>query len=322
MIPKEANERQMNLEDSGVVTGPFVEISAEARVGRGCVLGSHCHVRAGAVLGERVRIEGGVVVPGQVVIEDDASVGANVVFAQPEDGEAPGVTVVRRGARLGGNATIAAGVTIGEEALVKPGAVVVASVQPHAIVAGNPARVTGFRGARSSERGGEVGGTAPEGGGHVISRVRGVRVVTLPFISDPRGNLTVGEFERSIPFRPRRYFITFDVPNARMRGEHAHRECEQFLVCVRGSCAVVVDDGEQREEILLDRPTLGVHVPPLVWATEYKHTSDSTLMVFASHYYDPDDYIRDYGEFLALAREGRVGSAAGPGSESGGERAT
>jgi dTDP-4-dehydrorhamnose 3,5-epimerase-like enzyme len=134
----------------------------------------------------------------------------------------------------------------------------------------------------------------------MLCRVRGVRLFELPFISDPRGNLTVGEFEKTIPFRPLRYFITFDVPNARIRGEHAHRECEQFLICVRGSCAVVVDDGQQREEILLDRPTLGIYVPPMIWATEYKHTSDSTLMVFASEYYDPEDYIRNYAEFTTL----------------------
>jgi dTDP-4-dehydrorhamnose 3,5-epimerase-like enzyme len=138
---------------------------------------------------------------------------------------------------------------------------------------------------------------------HIIeSKVNGVRAHHLPFISDPRGNLTVGEFERTLPFIPKRYFITFDVPNAKLRGEHAHKKCEQFLVCVRGSCAVVVDDGTHREEFLLDRPTFGVHVPAMIWATEYKHSPDSTLMVFTSDYYDPDDYIRDYQEFLTAKK--------------------
>ena len=132
------------------------------------------------------------------------------------------------------------------------------------------------------------------------TRVRGVHLYELPFISDPRGNLSVGEFGRTLPFMPLRYFITFDVPNERVRGEHAHRCCQQFLICVRGSCSVLVDDGHQREEFRLDRPTLGIHVPPMVWATEYKHSADSTLMVFASDYYDPDDYIRDYAEFAAM----------------------
>jgi len=133
------------------------------------------------------------------------------------------------------------------------------------------------------------------------SKVRGVKIYELPLIRDPRGNLTVGEFERTLPFVPKRYFMTFDVPNFDLRGEHAHRTCHQFLLCVRGSCAVVVDDGLNREEFLLDRPTFGVHVPPMVWATEYKHSQDSRLLVFASEYYDPADYIRDYQIFLKEA---------------------
>ncbi len=133
------------------------------------------------------------------------------------------------------------------------------------------------------------------------SKVRGVRIYELPLIHDPRGNLTVGEFERTLPFVPKRYFMTLDVPSFDLRGEHAHRTCHQFLLCVHGSCAVVVDDGLNREEFLLDRPTLGIHVPPMVWATEYKHSQDSRLLVFASEYYNPADYIRDYQIFLKEA---------------------
>jgi dTDP-4-dehydrorhamnose 3,5-epimerase-like enzyme len=247
-------------------------------------------------------VEGGVILHDGVVIEDEVKIGANVVFVRSAEGKEKKKTRIRRGSQIGGNATVAAGVTVEEHAVVEPGSVVISSVQPHAIVSGNPARVIGFRGANAMT---DTVGREPcivEGAG-AASRVLGVRCYELPFINDPRGNLTVGEFERTLPFQPRRYFITFDVPNARIRGEHAHRTCEQFLICVRGSCAVVVDDGRQREEILLDRPTLGVHVPPMIWATEYKHSSDSTLMVFASHYYDPGDYIRNYSDFIALIEQ-------------------
>jgi dTDP-4-dehydrorhamnose 3,5-epimerase-like enzyme len=185
---------------------------------------------------------------------------------------------------------------VGERAVVDAGAVVTQSVQPYAIVAGNPARVVGFADTPATRVAAPSGS---DGAAEIIaSKVKGVRAFQLPFISDPRGNLTVGEFERSLPFIPKRYFITFDVPNSSIRGEHAHKECEQFLICVKGSCAVVVDDGVQREEFALDRPTFGVYVPPMVWATEYKHSTDSTLLVFASHHYDPEDYIRDYNDFL------------------------
>ena len=85
---------------------------------------------------------------------------------------------------------------------------------------------------------------------------------------------------------------------ADVRGEHAHRECHQFLVCVKGSCSVVVDDGQNRAEVLLNRPNIGIHVPPLVWATQYKYSQDAVLMVLASEIYKAEDYIRDYDMFL------------------------
>lgn len=137
------------------------------------------------------------------------------------------------------------------------------------------------------------------------SRVRGVRVFHLRNIIDSdRGNLTVGEFGRELPFVPKRYFLTYQVPSQTTRGEHAHRICHQFLISVRGSCAVLVDDGVNQEEFSLNHPTVGIYIPPMVWATEYKHSTDSTLMVFASDHYDPEDYIRDYDEFLSMVSPG------------------
>jgi UDP-2-acetamido-3-amino-2,3-dideoxy-glucuronate N-acetyltransferase len=82
-----------------------------------------------------------------------------------------------------------------------------------------------------------------------------------------------------------------------VRGEHAHRTLHQFLVCLKGECALVVDDGTRREELLLDSPAIGVHVEPLVWGIQYRFSSDALLLVLASDVYDPQDYIRDYDEF-------------------------
>jgi UDP-2-acetamido-3-amino-2,3-dideoxy-glucuronate N-acetyltransferase len=127
----------------------------------------------------------------------------------------------------------------------------------------------------------------------------------LPVIADARGNLSVGEFERQIPFIPKRYFMVFDVPSRETRGEHAHRECHQFLICVRGECAVIVDDGRERREIVLDHLSLGLHLPPMTWGVQHRYSHEAVLMVFASHYYDAADYIRDYEEFLGLARGAR-----------------
>lgn len=127
------------------------------------------------------------------------------------------------------------------------------------------------------------------------------RLIEIPRVVDTRGNLTAGEFDRHIPFVARRYFIVYQVPLVEVRGEHAHRSCHQFLVCVRGSISVIGDDGQRREEFVLDRPNVGFYMPPMTWGTQYKYSPDAVLLVFASHYYDADDYIRDYEEFRRLA---------------------
>ena len=108
---------------------------------------------------------------------------------------------------------------------------------------------------------------------------------------------------RDLPFVVRRSFLIYNVPNAEVRGEHAHRQCEQFLMAVKGSVRVRVDDGRQREEFCLDSPGLGLHLPPMVWGTQYRYSEGAMLLVLASLPYDPADYIRDYGEFLTLAKE-------------------
>jgi len=128
--------------------------------------------------------------------------------------------------------------------------------------------------------------------------VDGVTLHRMHVVPDLRGSLTVGEFQRQIPFTPLRYFIVFGVPSRETRGEHAHRQCHQFLVCVRGSCTVVADDGQRRVEVRLDSLDTGLYLPPMIWGIQYQYSSDAELLVFASHHYDADDYIRDYDDFL------------------------
>jgi hypothetical protein len=128
------------------------------------------------------------------------------------------------------------------------------------------------------------------------------KLISLPNILDPRGNLTVGEFERSLPFPVKRFFIVYQVPLTQNRGEHAHRVCHQFVMSVRGGISVIADDGVHREEFRLDRPNVGLYLPPMVWSTQYNYSPDALLLVFASEYYDKNDYIRDYSEFTALVK--------------------
>ncbi len=128
---------------------------------------------------------------------------------------------------------------------------------------------------------------------------------------DLRGMISVGQFQSEIPFLPKRYFLVFDVPSTHVRGEHAHRRCHQFLVCVKGSLSVVADNGLKREEVLLDRPSIGLYVPPMVWCTQYKYSADATLLVFASDEYDALDYIRDYDEFMGAVSAVSAGARQG-----------
>ena len=117
--------------------------------------------------------------------------------------------------------------------------------------------------------------------------------------------LSFGEMGVHVPFEVKRYFVTFGVSSQKIRGEHAHRLLHQFFICVHGRCHVVADDGRTRQEFVLDSPTLGVHLPPMVWGIEYKHTKDAVLLVLASDRYDSADYIRDYSEFLKLTKAPR-----------------
>jgi len=281
----------------------FAYIAHQVRVGKNCVIGPHVCIGKHTVIGDRVIIRGAAQICAGTIIEDEVSIAAHAAFLSDRNSDSGNVTdnpiVLRRGCKIGANSTLCARVTIGEYGVVRAGAVVTRSVQPHAIVAGNPATVVAF--ANTLETPAPPAAPSSALVQATESKVRGVKIYELPLIRDPRGNLTVGEFERTLPFVPKRYFMTFDVPSFDVRGEHAHRTCHQFLLCVRGSCAVVVDDGLNREEFLLDRPTFGVHVPPMVWATEYKHSQDSRLLVFASEHYDPADYIRDYQIYLKEA---------------------
>lgn len=134
-------------------------------------------------------------------------------------------------------------------------------------------------------------------------KVPAVRVCLLPVIEDPRGSLSYAEYGELLPFVSRRYFIVFDVPQGQTRGGHAHRTVEQFLVCVKGRVTVTVEDGRNRDEVLLDSPRLGLYIPPLIWATQQYHSPDAVFLALSSDVYDANEYITDYGEFLKITEQ-------------------
>ena len=288
---------------TGTRVWQFVIVLAGARIGQDCNICSHCLIENDVVIGDRVTVKSGVQLWDGLRVGNDVFIGPNVTFTNDRFPRSkkhlsqPLGTIVEAGASIGAGATILPGIKIGKNAMIGAGAVVTRSVPSNAIVVGNPARIVGYVDAHENH---SIQSPTSGSGNIRTSRVKGVKLHSLPLITDMRGNLSVGEFERSLPFAPKRYFLVFDVPSIETRGEHAHRNCHQFLICVRGNCTVVADDGEGREEFTLDRPETGLHLPPMTWGIQYKYSADAVLLVFASHYYDASDYIRDYSEFLSL----------------------
>jgi acetyltransferase-like isoleucine patch superfamily enzyme/dTDP-4-dehydrorhamnose 3,5-epimerase-like enzyme len=281
----------------------FAHVLPGARIGADCNICDGVFVENDVVVGDRVTVKCGVQLWDGVRLEDDVFVGPNATFSNdrfPRSRQRPQAfaqTLVQRGASIGANATLLPGITIGAGAMVGAGAVVLRSVPANAIVVGNPARIVGYTHTDSIhlDAAGRAGADAAPPGG-----VRGVELKRLTHALDMRGSLVACEAGRELPFVPQRCFVVYAVPSAEVRGEHAHRRCEQMLVCVHGQVTAMVDDGERRAEYRLDRPDVGLYVPPLVWGTQYRYSADAVLLVLASMPYDPADYIRDYAEFKAL----------------------
>ena len=278
----------------------FAHVLPGAVIGEDCNICDHVFIENDVVVGNRVTVKCGVQLWDGIRLEDDVFVGPNATFTNdpfPRSKKYPtefSKIVVQKGASIGANATILPGITIGQNSMVGAGAVVTRDVPPNSIVMGNPARIVNYV-TESFET--EETAAQPVSGDQDLP-VKGAVLVHLPEITDLRGSLTFAESPGLLPFEPRRFFMIYDVPSKDVRGEHAHKELHQLLICVKGACSVVLDDGNVRAEVRLDRPTLGLHIPPKVWATQYKFTSDAALLVLASDVYKAEDYIRNYNEYL------------------------
>ncbi|MCP4081904.1 MAG: isomerase [Planctomycetaceae bacterium] len=237
------------------------------------------------------------IIPPSVNLENNTRIGDRVVFVGGE-------TRVRAGAIIEPASVIGADITIGQGALIRAGAVVLRSVPSNAVMEGNPAQLVGYRDSMGAATRGETISRDFHAFDGMVAPARmkiGVGECALHLmhnVLDFRGNLSVGELEKDLPFRAARYFLVYDVPSIEIRGEHAHKLCQQFLICVHGSCRVLLDDGDKRSEVVLDRPDKAVYMPPMIWGTQYLYTDDAVLLVFASHSYDPDDYFRTYDAFV------------------------
>jgi UDP-2-acetamido-3-amino-2,3-dideoxy-glucuronate N-acetyltransferase len=131
------------------------------------------------------------------------------------------------------------------------------------------------------------------------------RLIALPDIGDERGFVLVAQAHAQVPFDIRRLFVLHDVPPGGARSHHAHRAQHQLLIMLQGRCAAVVDDGAVRTEIVLDRPSIALHAPPMLWLELGDFSAGAICAVLTSGDYDEADYIRDRAEFEALARDVR-----------------
>lgn len=129
------------------------------------------------------------------------------------------------------------------------------------------------------------------------------RIINLPKITDPRGNLTVAEGMKDVPFSVARVYWVYDVPAGESRGGHAHRRCREFIVAVSGSFTVTLDDGRKRDTVLLNHPYQGLLVETGVWRTLDDYSSGAVCLVLASDPFCEEDYIRDYDDFKRYAEE-------------------
>ncbi len=127
-------------------------------------------------------------------------------------------------------------------------------------------------------------------------------LIDLGKISFEQGNLTVVEDDDGFPFNVRRVFYLFDIAGGESRGAHAHKECHQFLIAASGSFEVALDDGKYKRQVALNRPNIGLHIPPGIWASEFNFSSGAICLVLTSHTYNEADYIRSYDDFLKIYR--------------------
>ena len=132
----------------------------------------------------------------------------------------------------------------------------------------------------------------------MITSLSDIKLITLPKIEDPRGNLSFLEEEQHIPFKIKRTYWIYDVPGGQVRGGHAFREQMEFIVALSGSFDVAVDDGKFKKTFSLNRSYYGLFIPAGIWRQMENFSTNSLAMVLSSTVFSEEDYIREYAEFL------------------------
>ncbi|MEQ5186285.1 FdtA/QdtA family cupin domain-containing protein [Providencia alcalifaciens] len=125
-----------------------------------------------------------------------------------------------------------------------------------------------------------------------------IKLIKFNVLGDERGSLVSLEQSKNIPFEVKRVYYIFGTKEGVSRGFHAHKNLEQVAICVKGSCRFLLDDGKNKEELVLNDPSIGLYISNVTWREMHDFSEDCVLVVLASELYDESDYIRDYNEFL------------------------
>lgn len=266
---------------------PDCSIAPGVSIGAGASIGEGSRIEEGATIGQCVRLGARVVVGAKTVIGDPSY--------QPEAGFVS--ARIESDVVIGPNAVVGLGSVVGAGSWIAGQSTLDGEFPPRALIDGDPAIVNGHLDRHASCLLAESPTKQPSD-----LAVNGVSLIDLKLWSDLRGDLAVLEFGGTLPFPPQRLFTVSNVPFGEVRGLHAHRTTNQLLLCVRGSCQVLVDDGSHRTTVALACQKRGLLMGPLVWGAQLAFSHDAVLVVLASAPYDIHDYIQRYDVFCELTR--------------------
>ena len=247
IIHKSSDVQSRNI-GLGTSIWQYCVILPGAKIGNNCNICANAFIENEVKIGNNVTIKNGVQIWDGITIGDDVFIGPNATFCNdlhPRSKCPPEKfleTVIEDGVSIGANATILPGIKIGSGAMVGAGTVVTKDVPSNAIIVGNPGVIKGYVGTSHLHRNSDS--FKEDDKSKIELGIGGCTLYKLPKITDMRGNLSVAESGGHIPFEPVRCFWVFDVPSSEVRGEHAHKKLKQYLICLKGSVNVFLDDGK------------------------------------------------------------------------------
>jgi UDP-2-acetamido-3-amino-2,3-dideoxy-glucuronate N-acetyltransferase len=289
---------------TGTIVWQNTVILKNAIIGKNCNINCNCFIENDVKIGNSTTIKSGTYLWDGVSVGNNVFIGPNVTFTNdkyPKSKKKPKFllkTIIEDDVSVGAASILMPGIKLGRGSIIGAGSLVTKSVPSYVVVAGSPAKIINY--INNIKKNKKIS-ILPEKNLKYQKKditIEKVSISNLKTVSDIRGDLSVGDFQGDIPFKVKRFFLISKVPNEKIRGEHAHYKCHQYIICTKGSCSITLDDGKKRFSLNLNSPSKGLYIPPKIWSIQYNYSPDASILVFASHKYDPKDYIRDYNIFL------------------------